>query len=145
MTGQPRGYLLDTDVVSEWTKPQPNAELVAFLEAVDEDRLFLSVATPAEVRRGVDLLPEGRKRRGLDAWLAHDLRERFDARILDVDAAVAEQWGRLSAKASRAGRPSSAIDCLIAATAAAHDLVVVTRNVSDFAHFEIEILNPWTA
>lgn len=145
MSGTPRGYLLDTNVVSEWTKPEPDTGLIAFLEAVDEDRLFLSVATLAEVRRGIDLLAEGRKRRRLDAWLAHDLRERFDARILDVDAAIADHWGRLSAKASRAGRPSPAIDCLIAATAAAHDLVVVTRNVSDFAHFEIEIINPWMA
>jgi predicted nucleic acid-binding protein len=145
VTGYARGYLLDTHVVSEWTKPVPNAGLIAFLEAVDEDRLFLSVVTLTEVRRGVDLLPEGRKRRHLDAWLAHDLRERFDTRLLDVDAAIADHWGRLSAKASRAGRQAPAMDCLIAATAAAHDLVVVTRNVSDFAHFEIEILNPWTA
>lgn len=140
-----RGYLLDTNVVSEWTKPVPNRGLIAFLDAVDEDRLFLSVVTLAEVRRGVDLLPEGKKRTRLDEWLAHDLRERFDARIIDVDVSVAEHWGRLSARASRAGLHPPAMDCLIAATAAAHDLVVVTRNVSDFARFEIEILNPWTA
>lgn len=140
-----RRYLLDTDVVSEWTKLAPDPGLIAFLESVDEDRLFLSVATLAEIRRGIDTLPEGKKRPRLDEWLSHDLRERFDGRILDVDAAIADHWGRLSATASRAGRHPSAIDCLIAASASFHDCVVVTRNVSDFAPFEIEILNPWMA
>lgn len=145
MNAEARGYLLDTSVVSEWTKPSPDRGLIAFLDAVDEDRVFLSVVTLAEVRRGVDLLPEGKKRRRLEEWLGHDLRERFDARILDVDAAVADHWGRLCARASRAGRAAPAMDGLIAATASAHGLVVVTRNVGDFAPFGIEILNPWTA
>src|SRR5476651_1510603 len=78
-------YLLDTNVVSEWTRPRPDPAVVAFLESTDEDTMYLSVITLAELRRGVDRLHTGRRRAALDAWLDNDLVQRFDGRILGVD------------------------------------------------------------
>jgi toxin FitB len=86
-------FLLDTNVVSEWAKPRPNPDVVRWLADVDEDRVFLSVVTLAELRYGVEKLPAGARRTRLDAWLRGELRERFEGRILAVDEAVAEQMG----------------------------------------------------
>jgi toxin FitB len=98
-------FLLDTNVVSEWTKPRPNPDVVAFLEARDEDELFLSVISLAELRRGVDRLAAGPRRSLLDDWLRSDLPARFAGRLLGIDAATADAWGGLSPGANaRAGR-----------------------------------------
>lgn len=137
-------YLLDTNVVSEWTKPAPDAGVLSFLGAVDEDRVFLSVATLAEIRRGVDLLRDGRKRRRLEGWLTHDLRERFEGRLLPVDEATADVWGRMGARAARSGVHPSEVDALVAATASLHECVLVTRNTKDFEPFGIDLFNPWS-
>src|SRR5439155_10497417 len=88
-------FLLDTNVVSEWTKPRPDPQVVAWLAAADEDRLLLSVITLAELRNGVASLPPGRKREQLDTWLSYELRDRFAGRLLPIDAAIADQWGSI--------------------------------------------------
>jgi predicted nucleic acid-binding protein len=137
-------YLLDTNVVSEWTKPNPDPRVVAWLESVDEDRVGLSVATLAEVRRGIERLAGGPKRRRLEEWLTHDLRERFEGRIFGVDADAADAWGRASARALAAGRASGEVDALIAGIADVNGLIVVTRDVDDFTPFGVETLNPWS-
>lgn len=136
-------FLLDTNVVSEWVKPQPNAGIITWLDEADEDRLFLSVVTLAELRRGIERLEPGRRRKRLDEWLREELPERFEARILPIDAAIAETWGQLVARSEAAGRPIGAMDGCIAATASAHDLTLVTRNVGHFRGWMREILNPW--
>ena len=137
-------YLLDTSVVSEWTWPQPNPGLVAFLANADEDSLFLSVITLAELRRGVDRMPSGRRRQRLDAWLRADLPSRFAGRLLGIDAPVADAWGRLTARRERGGRPIGVMDGWIAAIAEVHALTLVTRNVADFADTLDAIVDPWT-
>lgn len=137
-------YLLDTNVVSEWTKPQPDARVMQWLDDVDEDRVGLSVATLAEIRRGIERLADGRRRRRLDDWLTHDLRARFEGRIFGVDAEAADAWGRASARAIAAGVAAGEVDAMIAGIAHAHGLIVVTRNVDDFASFGVDVLNPWT-
>ena len=103
-------FPLDTNVVSEWTKPKPDAGVVAIFAQEDEDALFLSVVSLAELRRGVDRLPTGQRSRRLDQWLREDLPMRFDRRLLGIDAATADRWGRLVAERERAGRPLGAMD-----------------------------------
>jgi hypothetical protein len=137
-------FLLDTNVVSEWTKPRPNAGVIEWLEQVDEDEVFLSVVTFAELRHGIERLPTGSRRRRLDEWLRQDLPLRFDARIVGVDGAIADEWGRLVARREARGRPIHAMDALIAATAQVHDLTLVTRNTADFQASVKALLNPWT-
>ena len=136
-------YLLDTNVISEWQKPQPAPRVVDWLTEVDEDRVYLSVVTLAELRLGVDLMAEGRKKSRLDAWLRADLPLRFEERILAIDGAIADAWGAIVARQRRAGRPMSPMDGLLAATAEVHGLILVTRNTPDFRDVGITLLNPW--
>jgi predicted nucleic acid-binding protein len=137
-------FLLDTNVVSELAKPQPNAGVVRWLHEADEDSLFLSVITLAEVRFGVERLPPGARRNRLDAWIREELAGRFEGRILAVDAGVAEAWGQAMATTEAQGRRMNLMDCFLAATAIVHRLTLVTRNTEDFAGFAGELLSPWS-
>jgi toxin FitB len=136
-------YLLDTNVVTEWAKPRPNPGVIEWLGQVDEDEVFLSVVTFAELRHGVDRLPSGRRRRRLDAWLRSDLAQRFEGRIVLIDGAIADEWGRLVARREARGRPMPATDALIAATAQVHALTLVTRNARDLEGSVNSVVNPW--
>lgn len=137
-------FLLDTNVVSEWTKPRPDAGVVGFLAGEDEDALFLSVVTLGELRRGVDRLAPGRRRSRLDEWLRDDLPARFAGRVLGIDAATADAWGRLIARREREGRPMGVMDGWIAATAEVHGFALVTRDVGDFAGAVERVVCPWS-
>ena len=136
-------FLLDTNVISEWVKPEPNPHVVEWLKEVAEDRVFLSVASIAEVRRGVELMPPGKRRDRLASWLTEDLPVRFDGRILDIDGRIAEAWGILMARGQKAGVNVGTLDAFFAATAEVHGLTLVTRNVRDFLKLGIRLLNPW--
>ena len=136
-------FLLDTNVVSEWVKPGPNPNVVAWLADVDEDRVFLSVVTFAEIRHGVELMPAGRRRERLAAWLADELPARFESRILGIDRRVAEAWGVAMARSQQHGVGLGSMDAFLAATAAVHRLTLVTRNVRDFEIAGIPLLDPW--
>jgi hypothetical protein len=136
-------FLLDTNLVSEWMKPRPNRGVTEWLESVDEERVFLSAITIVELRYGVDRLPAGKRRQLLDQWLRDDLLRRFDARILPIDVAIADEGGRIMARCEAAGRRIEPSDALIAATAALNKLTLVTRNVADFEASLNTILNPW--
>lgn len=135
--------LLDTNVLSEVTKPAPDPRVLDWLDQLDEDRSFISVVSIAEIRRGVALMDEGRKRETLAKWLAQDLPQRFEQRVLHIDEPIALAWGDLMALAKRRGL--SSMDGLIAATAVAHNLTLATRNTRDFEGFGFELLDPWTA
>jgi predicted nucleic acid-binding protein len=135
--------LLDTDVLSEVRRPAPSPKVLAWLDTIDEDRAFISVASIAELRRGIALLDDGRRRAALAAWLAHDLPARFAGRILPIDQAVAERWGDLMAQSRSTGVALSVMDGFFAASALASNLTLVTRNVKDFAAFGIPLHNPW--
>ncbi|WHO76928.1 type II toxin-antitoxin system VapC family toxin [Rhizobium sp. BT03] len=135
--------LLDTNVLSEVTKPSPDARVLQWLDRLDEDRAFVSIVSVAEIRRGVALMDKGRKRDALAEWLAQDLTQRFEHRIIPVDEPVALAWGDLMGHAKPSGRGLSSMDGLIAATAIAHDLSLATRNTRDFEGFGIELIDPW--
>jgi len=135
--------LLDTNVLSEVQRPAPNLKVLGWLDAVDEDRVFISVASIAELRRGVSLMHDGRRRDALADWLANDLPTRFAERILPIDHTIAERWGDLMAESRRSGVAMSVMDGLFAATALAKELTLVTRNIKDFASFGVQLINPW--
>lgn len=136
-------FLLDTNVLSEVKRPVPEMKVLGWLDAVDEDRVFISVASIAELRRGVALMDDGRRRAALAAWLASDLPARFADRLLPIDHAVAERWGELMAQSRHGGIALSVMDGFFAATAIAKNLTLVTRNVRDFAPFGVSLHNPW--
>jgi len=98
--------------------------------------------TWGELQRGVAKLPESKRRSELSAWL-QQLEINFEDRILAFDQAVAEVWAAMTVEAASRGKPLSAFDSIIAATARAHDCRLVTRNVRDFADAGVEVLNPW--
>jgi predicted nucleic acid-binding protein len=136
-------FLLDTNVVSEWVKPRPDPSVVAWLAAVDEDQVFISVVTLAELRYGIERMRPSIRRNLLVQWLRDDLPIRFDGRVLSIDPIVADAWGKVAARSKAAGRPIGAMDAFIAATAEAHGLTLVTRNGSDFEASIKAVINPW--
>lgn len=136
-------FLLDTNAVSEWVKPRPNPGLIRWMESADEDRVFLSVISLAELRYGVERMAAGARRNRLEEWLRDDLPLRFEGRILLVDNNVADAWGRAVSRSEAVGRPMGVMDTFLAATAEVHRLTLVTRNVSDFPVLKA-IVNPWS-
>ena len=138
-------FLLDTNVLSEPARPAPDPGVLAWLEDADEDRLFLSAVSLAELHHGVERLPDSKRRRRLHEWLSLDVIERFRGRILPIGNAEAEAWGRMLAAAEAKGSPIGVLDGFLAATARVHDLTIVTRNTADFAPILARVLNPWSA
>lgn len=136
-------YLLDTCLVSELVKKEPHPGVVSWLDERDEQTLFLSVLNLGELQKGISKLPAGTRKDELQAWIGRDLVERFAGRILDIDLATALCWGRIQGEAERAGEKLPVMDALIAASAAAHGLVVVTRNVRDVERCGVRVCNPW--
>lgn len=137
-------YLIDTNVVSEWTKSAPNAGVQSWLAGVEPDEVYLSVITVAELRYGIERLAPGRRRDALDTWVARDLLLRFEGRILDIDLVIANEWGKLTAYGQAHGRPAGMMDAWIAATAAVYGMTVVTRDVAPFHALAVRCFNPWT-
>jgi toxin FitB len=138
-------YLLDTCVLSEFQRPTPQATVVAWLRAQEEETFFLSVLTLGELQRGISRLPTSRKRNRLQAWLDSDLRQRFEGRILPIDDNVALRWGEVQARVEARGTPLPVMDNLIACTALIHNLAVVTRNGEDFKRTGVRVVDPWVA
>ena len=133
-------YLIDTKVISELRRKQPDANVVAWFERRTPQSLFLSVLTLGEIRKGIERLIDAKRRQILVDWLQVELPTFFLGRVLSVDAPVADRWGRLQGEASRS---LPAIDGLLAATALQHDLTLVTQNVKDFQDLGVNIVNPW--
>lgn len=137
-------YLLDTCVLSEFTRKDPHAGVVKWLDAQSEADLFLSVVVIGELARGVAQLADSAKKRRLHAWLYTDLCDRFQGRILPVSEAVALAWGEMTGRQARDGVQIGMADGIIGATAVTHSLVVVTRNTRDIARTGAAVFNPWT-
>jgi predicted nucleic acid-binding protein len=139
--GSLAGYLLDTNVISETRKPKPDPGVLAFLNTATGDTLFLSVLTLGELRKGVEAKrktnPVTASR--LSAWV-DDIEQTFADRVLPIDLPAARIWGEISG----ASRPLPVIDALIAATALAYKLTLVTRNVADMKPTGVPLINPWS-
>ncbi len=140
-------YLLDTNVVSEVVRPDPSTALLAWLGDQPDEALFVSTLTVAEIRRGILEKAPGRRRRDLEAWFdgTEGPRSLFAGRVLAFDERAALEWARLMAAGSAAGRPRSALDMIIAATAVAHGLVVATGNERHFRDTGVAWINPLAA
>lgn len=136
-------YLLDTCLLSELRKPRPDAGVVAWVSDIDETRLFVSVLSLGEIQKGVAKLENGRRKNAFQHWLEQDLLVRFEGRILPLDLDMALEWGLVSAANESLGKPAPVIDALLAVTAMARNLALVTRNDKDFSGFPIKVLNPW--
>ena len=135
-------YLLDTCVLSELVKREPDSQVLRWIEARNAHELFISAMTWGELQRGVSRLPRSKRRSELTRWL-EQLKIGFESRILAFDQAVAEAWAQMTAQAETQGKPMAAFDSIIAATARANECKLVTRNVRDFAHSGVEAINPW--
>ena len=136
-------FLLDTNVISESARPAPDPGVMAWLAALDEDQAFISVISLAELRHGIERLPASARRDRLADWLRDALPARFGARVVPVDAEIADAWGVVVARSQAVGRPFGVMDAFIAATAARRRLTLVTRNTADFEATGLPLFNPW--
>lgn len=132
-------YLLDTNVISEVIKPKPHASVIAWVEQIPSDHIAISVITLGEIRKGVEKLEQGARKKKLVQWLELDLVRQFDDRIIPIDEVVADKWGLIMSQWT-----IPAIDGLLAASALVHNLKLVTRNINDFKRVGgLELINPW--
>lgn len=139
------GFLLDTNIPSELTRPQSDPQVERWLDQANDEDLYFSVISLGEILKGITVLPASKRRSGLQEWLDDTLRPWFEGRILPVTAPIAERWGVLSGECRLQGREVKVADGLIVATAHHHGLTIVTRNVRDFVGLGITVLNPWNA
>ena len=136
-------YLIDTCCISEVTRPNPDPNVLSWFSGHDESEMYLSVITIGEITKGTEKLPDSGKKSQLHHWVNHDLKERFNYRIIDLTMPEIVKWGRVLANCEKAGTPMPAVDALIVATALVHDLIVVTRNVDDMRPAGVRVKNPW--
>jgi hypothetical protein len=133
-------YLLDTNILSETVRRAPNKSVLSWLDRIPGEALFVSVLTLGEIRKGIEAITDKKRREKLRLWLEHELPVWFEGRVLPVDLAVADRWGRILAEV---GRPVPTIGSLLAATALHHELRLVTRNATDFEYPGLEVINPF--
>jgi predicted nucleic acid-binding protein len=139
------GFLLDTNVLSEFSRsafpPDPNVK--RWMELADPNRLFTSVLSFGEIRKGIELLPFSKKRNALERWLDADLNGWFGDNLLPITKSISAHWGKIVASSQQQGRQLGNIDGLLAATALEYNLTIVTRNIRHFEALGVAILNPW--
>jgi predicted nucleic acid-binding protein len=134
-------FLVDTNVLSEAVKRNPDAQVLAWLRK-NESALYVSTITIGEIRRGIERLPSGKRQTQLRVWL-QDLCACMKGRVLSFNTNTAHVWGQLKAKWETDGVMISSLDSQIAATAQRHDLILVTRNTQDFVNTGVKLLNPF--
>lgn len=136
-------YLLDTCILSELLKPQPQETVIEWFQTVPETQLYLSVLTLGELHKGIAKLPGSKRKQKLELWLETDLKQRFKSRLLNIDLQTALVWGTILAQTEQSGKSMSAIDSLLSATALAYNMILVTRNTRDMEASGVPLLNPW--
>ena len=134
-------YLLDTCMISELTRPAPNARVLKWIESAEESALYLSVLTIGELEKGIARLPSSARRRKIESWVRGDVADRFAA--VSSQSMLSLRDGDKSGASEAPGKPLPVIDALVAATGLVHGLVVVTRNVADLERCGARCLNPW--
>ena len=136
-------HLLDTNVVSELVAREPDPRVVRWVDELDPQGVYLSVVTIGELQKGIEKLPDSRRKGDLREWIEGDLLVRFDGHILVLDVGAMLVWGAMMGRLERAGRPLPALDSIIAALALHHDCTLATRNEADFEGTGVRIANPW--
>lgn len=136
-------YLLDTCVISEITKREPNRNVISWLQAQDEANLFLSILTFGEIQKGIQKSTDQNRKKKLKMWLEEDLKKRFENRIIPIDLKIVTNWGSIQGSAELIGKPMAAIDSLIAVSGLTYNCIVATRNISDMEQSTAELFNPW--
>lgn len=136
-------YLLDTNVISELVAKQPSPKVVAWIDSIADERIYLSALTIGELKKGIEKLPPSPRQALLRNWLHEELLVRFAGRILAIDTAVMLTWGQVTATLEQRGRKLPAMDSFIAALALQNRFTLVTRNDTDFADTGVTLLNPW--
>jgi predicted nucleic acid-binding protein len=137
-------WLLDTNILSELRRPRPERRVIAFIAAQALDRLYISTVTLAEIRFGIEKLPQASHRAKLNDWLEHKMRPMFQQRVLAVSEDVMFKWRLLVEDGRKLGHTFSQPDLSIAATALVHGMTVVSRDVDDYAKAGVPLFNPWT-
>lgn len=136
-------YLLDTCVLSEFTRKKPNQAVISWVDSIDESLLFISVITIGEIQRGIMKLPESRRKNELASWMNNGISDRFASRILSITQQTMLTWGNFTANQEKNGHKMPILDSMIAALAVEHNMILVTRNTADFTQCPIQTLNPW--
>ena len=136
-------YLLDTCVISELVAKQPDAKVVEWIDSLDADGVYLSVITIGEIEKGIERLPQSRRKTQLRTWLEKELLGRFEGRVVPLDVDALRTWGRLTADLEARGATLPAIDTLLAASALHGDFILATRNEADFSATGVRLHNPW--
>ena len=136
-------YLLDTCVLSEFTRRKPEDKVIQWLDNIAEEKLFISVITIGEIQHGIQRLPATHRKTELLAWMNDGLVGRFGQRILPLEAQTLLLWGSLTARLDSSGQPLPVMDSLIVATALQHNLIIATRNGADFSPCGVQVIDPW--
>ena len=135
--------LLDTNVISEVVKPSPSPAVISWLNDQDSATLYLSTIVLAEIGDGIEALPDGKRKQALSVAVDTFVDRAFADRILAFDRDAAKLYGKLMADRRRAGRPLSAPDGQVAATASSHGFQLATRNIKDFTNCGLVLVNPF--
>jgi len=136
-------YILDTNIISELSKQNPNKNVVSFINSLDENLIYLSVVTIGEINFGIEKLQNTKKKDELHEWLYKDLLSRFQNRLLDIGIDTMLSWGSINSHLKAIGKPMPIMDSLIGATCQTRDYILITRNEKDFINLDIETINPF--
>ena len=136
-------YLMDTCVLSEFTRRTPDEKIIEWIRSMDESMMYISTITIGEIKNGIESLPDSHRKNDLFVWLNDGVITRFGQRILSLDTQTMLVWGALRARTNRMGTKMALFDSLIAATALQNNLIVATRNTTDFVASGVQLLNPW--
>ena len=138
------GWLLDTNILSELRRQRPEPKVLAFIGAQPLEALFISTVTLAEIRFGIELLQNARRRLDLNNWLTKRVRPMFEQRVLEITEDIMVQWRLLVEEGRKVGHTFSQPDLIIAATAKHHGLTVVSRDVTEYVAAKVAVFNPWS-
>lgn len=137
------GWLVDTNILSELRRPRPERKVVAFIASQPLELLYVSTVTLAEIRFGIELVPDPGRRSELTDWLTNKVRPMFEGRALAVSEDIMFKWRLMVEVGRKSGHTFSQPDLIIAATGQHHGLTIVSRDTSEYAKARVQVFNPW--